>query len=958
MNISRYIYILLILGFTVAKLSAQFMDYGTDPARLKWQYVNTPHYKVIFPQGTDSLARRYTIFLENVYPHMAKTIGEPKKLRFPVILHPENMQSNGMVAWAPRRMELVTTPGSDLYAQSWDRQLVIHESRHVFQTGRLFQGIFKPLYYIAGEQVGGIVDLGVPKWFFEGDAVVTETAMSNSGRGRLPEFNMVYRARMASGNFFSFDKWIMSSYKDYTGTFYAIGYDMTAFARSRYGTDLWNKVTDRYAKHIYAVPPFSNALKQYTGINTKELFNQTFAFLSGEWQQIDSINGTPTPIDYLSPEKRSFTSYRYPQPLNEQEVIAVKSGLKDLNSLVLLRNGEEIHLGYIGTLNSRITLAQNRVYWSEYVSGLRWTHHNYSVIKYYDLPTGKIHTLTPRQRYMAPAVGSEGKQIGISRFSPEGNNSLLIVDAVTGKELRHFSTPENIFVKEITFGRENELFVLGVDDRGIRFLQLTLDSGEWKQIAGPFASNITLSVWQDHKLYFESGWNGTNNIYYIDLRDHQAYRLTASRFGAFTPALSEDGKELWVADYQENGYRVGHISSDHQLNEPVDLSDPYRFILAEEMAAQEQFNLDEATLTSVTFEPKPYRKGPHLFQIHSWAPFYYDAIDVVNIQLDDFSTIVKPGAMLLSQNALNTAITQAGWYYRKGYHHGKVAFTYMGWYPVMDISLDYGDKAFNIAWVEDEEEVLSTTSYYTGRNRIEAEAKVYIPFNFTRNHYIRGLQPSVTWYYTNNRYQQIQSGAFRDFQYLLTELRYYHYRRMATQDLLPRLGYQVRLQYLNTPLNTENYGSLYAARLTTYLPGLRWNDGLMLRAGYQYQSVDEKALYIPKRLLEETRGYNYLYRTRQQFTFKADYSFTLFNPDVSVGSLAYIKRIRSNLFYDLTRNQAHETSGWTTMSSYGADLILDWNAFRLDYPISLGVRVISPVNYGNVQAEALFTISF
>ena len=98
------------------------------------------------------MAYRYALFLENVYPHMSKTIGKPIKAKFPVILHPGNMQSNGMVSWAPRRMELITTPSSDLNNQSWDKHLVLHESRHVFQTGKVMHGIFKPLYYIIGEQ--------------------------------------------------------------------------------------------------------------------------------------------------------------------------------------------------------------------------------------------------------------------------------------------------------------------------------------------------------------------------------------------------------------------------------------------------------------------------------------------------------------------------------------------------------------------------------------------------------------------------------------------------------------------------------------------------------------------------------------------------------------------------------------------------------------------------------------
>ena len=115
------------------------------------------------------------------------------------------------------------------------------------------------------------------------------------------------------------------------------------------------------------------------------------------------------------------------------------------------------------------------------------------------------------------------------------------------------------------------------------------------------------------------------------------------------------------------------------------------------------------------------------------------------------------------------------------------------------------------------------------RTLLEAEARVYLPFNLTRNHYIRGIQPAVAYYFTNDRYQQYESRTYSNFQYILPEVLFYSYRRKAQRDILPRWGYQLRLQYLQSPFNKENYGSLYAGRLTAYWPGILRNHGLMLR---------------------------------------------------------------------------------------------------------------------------------
>ncbi|MCC8155165.1 MAG: hypothetical protein LIP01_13820 [Tannerellaceae bacterium] len=939
-------------------LKAQFVDYGTDPARLKWNYVSTPHYKVIYPRGIDSLAWRYTQFLENVYPQLGKTMGQPVKGRFPVILHPGNMLSNGIVAWAPRRMELITTPSPDLYAQAWDRQLAVHESRHVYQTGKLMKGIFRPLYYIAGEQVSGVAFFAVPRWFLEGDAVATETAMSNSGRGRLPEFNLYYRTQLLSGNFFSFDKWFMGSYKDYTGNFYALGYDMTAYARYTYGADIWDKVTDRYTRRILHLPPFSSALKKYAGINTHGLFKETFAFLGDEWKEQYEAAGPFTDAARLSPVGKQYTSYQYPQALSETTVVAVKSSLSDLQSLVLLENGKEYFLAYVGNINSRILVNQNRVYWTEYVSGLRWTHQNYSVLKYLDLTSGKIKTLTPGERYIAPAISTDGKEAAVSQFAWNGINQLFVLDTETGEREETYTTPGNSFLKELVFVDEHFIAALAINDEGLSIEQLDRKTGVWSTLFPSGQANITSLIAHEGSLWFESGVSGINNIYRLDLAGQTVRQVTSARFGMFQPAVSATNNQLLVADYTPQGYSVKAIQKEDLAEKETDFTQPYTFTLAETVAQQEGFNLDTVTMETIPFDPRPYRKLSHLFNIHSWAPFYYDVTEAVNFNTDDFKTIVKPGATVISQNQLNTTITQAGVYWKDNHMHGKLSFTYMGWYPVFDVTLDYGGQALDIVWKTDEDNNTYTNGYYPDRKNMELEARVYVPFNLTRNHYIQGIQPSLTYFNNSVKYQQIHSGKMRMFQYLLGELRFYQYRKMAQKDILPRWGYQMRLQYLHTPFQTENFASLYAARLTTYWPGLLRNHSLMLRGGYQYQPVDNKSMYNPKELLDKPRGYHYNFRSRQQYAFKADYAFSLFCPDVSLGAWAYVRRIRTNLFYDLSRTQALKKGDWTNQQSFGGDLIADWNIFRLDYPISLGVRVINPTTYGNIQAEALFSVSF
>lgn len=958
MNLLKKLVLLSCVLLASVYGKAQFVDYGTDPAHYKWNIVRTEHYNLIYPQGNDSMAYRYASFLETSYPYIERTIGRSFKKKYPVVLHPGNMLSNGMVAWAPRRMELIPTPSSDTHAESYDKHLVLHESRHVLQTGKLMRGIFRPFYYLFGEQTQGVSALFAPNWFFEGDAVATETAMSRAGRGRLPEFNMLYRAHRIENDFFSYDKWNLGSYIDYTGTYYALGYNMTAYARHEYGADVWKRITDRYMRRV-AIPPFARAVKHVTGLSNEGLFEKTFDFLEKGWkEQEEEYQQSGFRPEYLSQSTKRYNSYKYPQALNDSVIVAVRANFSDLNALVTIEKGVEKRLAYLGSINSRIVLNNNRVYWTEYISGLRWTHQNYSVLKYYDLDTKRIHTVTPRQRYQSPTVDPTGRRAAVSEFSVQGKNHVVLVDTETGSEINRYALPENAFAKELAYADNGRIIVTTVGDQGIRLLQLDTQSGQFEELLSATSANIASTTWQNGKLYFESGLNGTNNIYEYDPAQSACNRLTTARFGAFTPSVSADGKQLLFADFQTNGYHVATVPMADVKKERADFDEPHRFELAETLTEQEQFTLDTAEIRPVEFDPKRYYKAFHLFKIHSWAPIYYDVSEIVNLQTDDFTTIVKPGASIITQNSLNTAIGQAGWYYQKGYHHGKAAFTYKGLYPVFDFEVDYGGRAHNIRWTENEEGQTVTQGWYPGRTLLEAEARVYVPFNLTRNHYIRGIQPAVTYFFTNNKYQQYDSGKYKEFQYMLSEINFYNYRRMAKQDILPRWGYRVRLQHMFSPFNSENYGHIYAARLTTYFPGLVRGDGLMLRLAYQYQELDGKHLYLPKKIINEPRGYDYLYSTRQLMGFQADYSFKLFHPEFGIGSLLYIQRVRSNLFYDFFRNQARAQGAWTRQSSVGLDVIMDCNILQANFPISLGARVVKPIDYGKVQAEALFTISF
>ena len=79
----------------------------------------------------------------------------------------------------------------------------------------------------------------MPPWFFEGDAVFTETLLSNAGRGRMPYFEGQYRALLLTGNSLNYEKNSAGSYKKLIPNIYNMGYLPDGIPESR----LWRKAS-------------------------------------------------------------------------------------------------------------------------------------------------------------------------------------------------------------------------------------------------------------------------------------------------------------------------------------------------------------------------------------------------------------------------------------------------------------------------------------------------------------------------------------------------------------------------------------------------------------------------------------------------------------------------------------------------------------------------------------------
>ncbi len=287
-------------------LSAQYYTNGADPASVRWNQIKTSHFKLIYPVSFESRAR----YIANAFEHGYRPVSASLDVfprRWPVIFHNRTVVSNAMVPYAPKRIEIFTVPPQDNYAQDWIDQLILHEFRHAAQYTSINRGLTRALSYLFGQQaIPAVFGLFVPFWFIEGDAVVMETALSNSGRGRVPAFEMKLRSQFLEKGIYSYDKAVNGSYKDFTPDHYELGYLLVGMTRARYGSEVFSRIMRKTGNIPLMMVPFSHTLYKQTGYGKSRLYDKLAAELRESWKSADRGDDTTAYVRVKSGERKDY----------------------------------------------------------------------------------------------------------------------------------------------------------------------------------------------------------------------------------------------------------------------------------------------------------------------------------------------------------------------------------------------------------------------------------------------------------------------------------------------------------------------------------------------------------------------------------------------------------------------------------------------------------------------------
>lgn len=974
MNIRKYFLLALTLAALMIprSLMGQFYTAGDDPA-VKWRQIKTRNYTFIYPEEIDSLARRYaTLFETNRSRIMEPLEINPKKI--PVVFHPYYTRSNGVVTWAPKRVDIFTTPPAyENTSEPWDVNVSLHESRHIGQVSHFEKGAFNVLYYLMGEQSTGIgVGLYPSKAFLEGDAVIAETELTNAGRGRNADFMMYLRAAYLNGDYRDWDRWNFGSYKYYTPDHYAIGYVINSTLR--YHTEDYRfpgKLLDFMVKQFYNPKVIFNSFNSISGRSKQRLLEEGQRLLTEIWKEdLNNIGQTTEGKLLKDKPERLYTDYRHPVFIDDStskyygQVIAVKEGFERASSLVAVdTNGHETHIRPFGHYTSPLAVSKNGyIYWSESVFNGPNQLKDHSIIGSFDLRNGKISFQHFGTRYFNPTPSPQGDKIAVAEYPVEGSSYLVLLTSGQQHLIGKVEAPNRGQIKEIAFVGET-IYCTIILDKGLGLY--SFDGERWEEVIPQ--QNQTFVGMKSHGkyLYFTSDLSGINNIYAFDTEEKGLYKLTNALYGASDGFVQ--GETIYYSEFDHQGYHLAKNAISDLKWEASDFTKPYKHPIAEKLASQakeQATTLNDTTIIDITdiekYPSKRYSKLGHLFRIHSWGPIYYNIDRIKSMSFEKVSDLVSLGATVYSQNTLGTAISMLGYSYHKGFHSGHAKFTYTGWAPTFEIGVDFNDRnrMTNTIVVGNDNNISLQRYEHLHSPLLYTYALVYFPWNLSRAGWNRGLIPQFQWAYTNDRYYSYEKSDYVYKHQLNYGLRYYQTLPVTKSGYYPRWGFGLEVKGGSAPATGENFGNMGYVHGYFYFPGITPQQGLMLTASAQKQFVDGKMYYLSS-YATLPRGYDSNMTPTENFAKATlDYAIPIYLGDYNLWQLLYFKRLTLIPFGDVAIDCVPDFKR-DIYYSFGSDLYIDVYPFRFNVPISLGVRYArTGVQEGNRNhVKFLFKVS-
>lgn len=544
------------------------------PPGQHWKKIITTHFDVIYPDTSATLAAHYADALERNYEALDKLFLQ-KPLKTVVVLNDNTDLTNGYAVPAPYPMIMIFPvmpgPSSSIGEYSyWPSDITLHEYTHILSFSQI-RGFFKVAQSAFGQLI--IPNAFLPRWFLEGVAVYTETALSNTGRLRskyqsatlraMTEESTLVKYRFEEINQSDLDTW------PYGSRPYLFGSLMWDQMQKNKDPELINRLHQHYGGRM----PFmiGGPAEDEFGINYPNIYSNMLNQLNMEYQtqlsELSKIPFTNKKIIVSAPSIANSPSYNHK---GDRLALLKTSPGDDPEVKIYNENNKSIKYKKLpsGDIQS--------VSWLNDDSGLLYEKLTYKTAfeQYYDIylykfKDGKSEQLTKGIRGHHPIQSLDSHLIYFVKQSG-GQNELAQVDQ-SGENLKIlYHAPESYRISKPQILNANELLFIERDTAQTdTIFKINLTTLEKTALYTSRNSLIDIFVSPSLGVLFVDGNTGVYNVY--QLQNSIAKPLTHVSTGVFEVAYNKKNNKLATTVMTAHGLSVAEIEEVDWKKTPAQL---------------------------------------------------------------------------------------------------------------------------------------------------------------------------------------------------------------------------------------------------------------------------------------------------------------------------------------------------------------------------------------------------
>lgn len=643
---------------------SQFYLTQNRPAGQNWQEMKTPHFRIIYAAGDDSLARATGMILESQYA-TATALAGGSLSNFPVILTNYNDITNGFVSSSNFRMEVELSPfkgkGISPTSGEWLEAVLPHELVHASQFNVTNPVSIPGVIRILSPDFSRFFNIFPQVGVHEGLAVYQETheGLDNAGRGHLAFFNNQYNANLVGSNAWSMGQTFQpSSNTRPFNRHYIAGYTFTNWLHEKYGENA-SKNAIRF-QHSYFFLGYGVALKKVTGKWPHQLHAEYLEDKKAE--EDERLNSIPKPTIELQQVLESGyrgQQMRKPLWLSENQLVyygAFYNAVQGFYSYDLSRNKTKLLKEAITIRDYNYGIVdESTLLYGTYTTSKIYSTSFKADLASFDLSSGKSTSLTTNLRLFSPT--KVGNRILALQVDGSSSNIVELRGDNTVSVLKRFndSRPVGLSAKP---GSSQELAVVQ-NKRGVQALwfttldDLSSDLNNDPDIAFNKGS-ITDPHWHPsgNKVLFTVDAYPAMNVYEYDLRSKELVQVTQSLYNAFEASYSPSGDRIAYVIQKDNEQLLATLDRSDFANIPVSQSS---ILQGQDLATKTSRPRigSELLATAQTWNTSKYRTNVGWLKPRAAFPVFYQASGSTATQWG----VAMFGADALQSHSYNAEIT-------------------------------------------------------------------------------------------------------------------------------------------------------------------------------------------------------------------------------------------------------------------------------------------------------------